>query len=162
MRKTTAVLSTVAAIAALTTGVLAAPQGMAPYPGQTGAMATPPPPPDLQPNAGQTTNVRPVTAPKNQEVGCLWTRRISGWTPSGDRQMIMYQGRKRYLVTLNGSCYEQYRENAIRVSRQWGSCLSPGDSIEFTSPFGRRFPGSYLGSCVITKIELAPEKTAQR
>jgi hypothetical protein len=161
MRTLAAMLSVVAFT--LSFGAIAAPQGMAPYPGQVSPYAAPQPP-RLESNQPGPAPVAPPAAnnaPK-KDVGCLWTRRMSGWTPNGDEQMIIHQGRKRYLVTFSSRCREQRYEHAIRVTRNWGTCLRPGDRVEFTSPFGHRFPGHYMGSCIISKIELAPDQTAMR
>jgi hypothetical protein len=156
MRTTTAVIGV---IAAATAGMaLAAPQGMAPYPGQTGGYAAPPPPNGAaMQEPGPSGNA--VDAPRKRPT-CVWTRRISGWTPVDDYQMVVTQGTKRYLVTFSGKCRAQKHEQAIRVSRHWGSCLSPGDSVDFVSPFG--YGPGYYGSCMISKVELAPDRTAQR
>lgn len=161
MRKITAVLCTaLLSAAALTMGVgasaLAAPQGMAPYPGQAGPYAAPPPPPP--PGAAMAPS--PNAAPARKRPSCVWTRRIDGWNPVDDYSMVVTQGRKRYLVTFSGKCQAQKYEHAIRISRHWGSCLRPGDTVDFTSPFGNSH--HFYGSCMISKVEIAPDRTAQR
>lgn len=164
MRKTTAVLSTVAAIAALTTGVLAAPQGMAPYPGQTGATATPPPPPPgMEPNAPPASNGAPgypppATAKPLKPAGCVWTRTIRDWSHVDDRTMIVREGSKRYLVTFNGTCRDSRWEYGMAVDSRYGSCLREGDRVTFGSPFGyTRGPMPF--PCYIKKIEELPKQT---
>jgi hypothetical protein len=154
MRKTVALFSTAALTLGLGAAALAAPAGMAPYPGQ-GAAAAPPPPPGeggMAPQPG-------ADAPRKRPT-CVWTRRIDGWNPVDDTTMIVTQGSKRYLVTFSGKCRQQKYEHAMRISRHRGSCLSPGDTVDFTSPFG--YTPMYYGSCMISKVEIAPDRTAQR
>lgn len=165
MRKTTLVLSTIAAFAAVSSGVIAAPQGMAPYPGQSGGYAAPlpPPPPGTEPSAQPGANAAPgSTAPQTTQplkrAGCVWSRTIRDWSHVDDRTMIIREGSKRYLVTFNGACRDSRWEYGMAVDTRYSSCLREGDSVTFGSPFGHGY-GRMAFPCHIKKIEELPRQT---
>jgi hypothetical protein len=157
MRMIAALLSTAALTLGLGASALAAPQGMAPYPGEVGSNAAPPPPPNV---AGPGAVQPPA---QKRKPGCVWRRNISGWQPVDDYTMIVRQGSKRYLVTFDGRCRGQRDQFGMQITRGYGSCLGEGDVVNFTSsPFGHGYRNALHDSCMIRKIEIAPDKTAQR
>jgi hypothetical protein len=149
----------------LAAGAVAAPQGMAPYPGQS--VYTPPPPPPEPgtgaPSAAAPYPGAPAAAPsERRRPTCVWTRRINGWSPVDNRSMIVTQGTKKYLVTFSGSCPQNRHETAIRILRNHGSCLGSGDMVDFTNPFGYRHGGNMYAPCMIQKVEIYPGPQAAR
>ncbi len=160
MFKSTALLSSIAAFAALSLTAAAAPPGMAPYPGQTGGYAAPPPPPPgMDPAAAPSggPGAPPPAAKPLKPAGCVWSKHIRDWNPVDDRTMVIRQGSKRFLVTFNGRCRDSRFEYGMGVDTRYSSCLRAGDRVTFGSPWGRA-PGRMAFPCYIKKIEELPKQ----
>jgi hypothetical protein len=159
MRTPAAMLSVVAFT--LSFGAIAAPQGMAPYPGQIGENVAPKPPP--QPGGGGPAHpgdnraITPTPAKPLKPAACVWSRQMSQWSPVDDRSMIVHQGSKRYLVTFNGVCKDSRHEYGMNIDTRFSPCLSSGDRVTFASPFGLR-NRNMVFPCYIKKIEELPKQ----
>jgi hypothetical protein len=151
MRTTAAFIGSAALMFGFVAAATAAPQGMAPYPGQAGGYAAPAP---QGPNGA---------APVQKKKTCVWPRRVSNWSAVDNRSMIVYQGRKKYLVTFSGTCRGQHRENGFYVTRDMGHCLDSGDWIRFASPYGYGHRNAIPEvPCVVKSVELMPDHAAAR
>jgi hypothetical protein len=161
MRTASTVLSSIAALAAMSALAFAAPSGMAPYPGQVSPYAAPPPPsPGMAPSPYGAGAAAPPAAKPLKPAGCVWSRQIRDWSPVNDETMIVRQGSKRFLVTFNGRCRDSRYEYAMGVDTRYSSCLRAGDRVTFRSPFGYA-PGRMNFPCTIKKVEELPQ-SAQR
>lgn len=161
MRTSSIVLSSFAALALFSFAAIAAPPGMAPYPGQGGGYAAPPPPPSSMdpgaaPYGGSGYQQNPSAKPL-KPAGCVWSRRIRDWSPVDDRTMVVREGSRRFLVTFSGSCRDSRYEYGMGVDTRYSSCLRAGDRVTFGSPFGYGY-GRMAMPCYIKKIEELPKQ----